>query len=343
MYGYNHYDKILPEQVLQKVTQEEIFEFAFGHPISLDEKYQSPVREDKRPGCRFETREDGTILFIDFGDSQHHRTCFGLVMAKFKVTLTGAISLILSEFKLSTEQTSYSAITKVSNFKEPTERTSSLIEYDRIDYGKRDVLWWSQFLIKTNELLEDHVYNTNRFYITNDRGRRAVNIYYNCYAIDFISRVKLYQPFGGDYKFITNCDENNIGNIDNLPPFGDNLFIKKSYKDHRVLRNLMKLNVIWFQNEGCVPSIEILRNLTERFVNIVVFYDNDEAGIKAAIKIVTILNNIRKDCAKMIHLPHFTDRRMNWKDPSEFVSKEGKQDLLTVFKQITSWQNIVLY
>lgn len=346
MYGYASDNDITAQQVLQKVSQEEIFEFILGVPFDMSERYLSPLRlEDTRPGCRFDIRADGAILFIDFGDKiQTHNTCFGLVMRYHNVRLQGAVSIIIAHFNLSDDYNDYIPVDKVFAHKEYTPRTISTITYDKIDYVKRDKLYWSNFLITTDQLLSDNVFSTNKFYIEREgSSKKSISIMAPCYAIDFISRVKLYQPFSNKYRFITNCDENNIGNFDSLPRIGDNLVIAKSYKDHRVIRNfLLKIFTIWFQNEGCVPSLEILKNLTERFVNIIIFFDNDKAGIEAAIKLTNIFNSFRPDCTKMIHLPIRTDRTMQWKDPGEFIKKEGQYDLIKTFKEILLWQNIRL-
>lgn len=346
MYGFQDYNKITPEQVLQKVSQEEIFQFVLGkHPDSAS-RFLSPFRIDKKANCRFEVIADGTLLFVDFGDkSTTHRTCFKAVMDKYGIILDSAVNMIVSHFELSSSEENYVPVTKTFTIEkaDKEEKESTIITYDIVPYAKRDKLHWSQFLITPSQLLEDNVYSTNKYYLTRNGVKRGINLFTKCYAIDFITRVKLYQPSSVDYRWITNCDENNIGNFDNLPLTSDVLLIKKSYKDHRVIRNLpLDLNVVWFQNEGCIPDIYILINIAARFKKIVVFYDNDEAGVKAAIRLVSIFNNIREDCASMIHLPVMANKTRQWKDPAQFISKEGSADLLVIFKQLLEWQNIVL-
>src|SRR4029077_4179226 len=97
--------------------------------------------------------------------------------------------------------------------------------------------------------------------------------------------------------------ENDVGNYNNLPPEGELLIITKSYKDHRVLRNVGYNNVIWFQNEGCIPDRWILNNLVRRFKRIIVLFDSDYSGTMAAIKLCNILNVIRGEASVMRQLP----------------------------------------
>lgn len=338
MYGYQDYTNVTPEQLLQKITQEQIFEFVLEQPFNINDRYLSPFRKDTKPGCRFAEREDGTIVFIDFGEklinpSKTHRSCFGMVMDRYNVTIDGAVRLLCIQFGLSKDATDYESVTiNTTAYARSEDKDYADIQFDKIPFAKRDVIYWSQFIIRPEHLKEDRVYATNRFSIKKTNTFKTINVYGHCYAIDFIDRVKIYQPYSEKYKWITNCNENNIGNIDNLPATGDELIIQKSYKDHRVLRNLnLGLNVIWFQNEGCVPSLEILKNLTERFTLITIFFDNDKDGIIAARKLLQVFNEIKPGCARMLYLPR---RKFEWKDPGEFVKKEGRIDLIKVLKYI---------
>lgn len=343
MYGYEEYIEIAPEQLLQKITQQEIFEFILKAPFSFSARYCSPFRDDLKPDCRFEERADGTILFVDFGErllnpSKTHRSAFGMVMDAFKVTLSGAVRILCTEFGLSTNPKDYQDILKVG-YTGHGKPSGTEMTYLKKPFVKIDKIFWSQFYIKTDHLIEDNTFASNKFTVNGEKGFKIINVYRYCYVIDFIDKIKVYQPYSEKYRFITNCNENNIGNFDNLPDTGEELIIQKSYKDHRVLRNMdMSLNVIWFQNEGCVPDIDILKNIVSRFRLITIFFDNDEDGIKAAQKLVDIFNMLRPGCARMIYLPHRRKHKSlhghYLKDPGEFIHKEGKIDFITVLKQI---------
>jgi hypothetical protein len=337
MYGYEELIELSPEQLLQKVTQESIFEFVLEHPFSYHHRYTSPFRKDTKPDCRFEQRTDGIILFVDFGERsvgrphKTHRSCFAMVMDRYNVNLSGAIKIICQQFHLSTSTTDYQPVnpsqyTKVST---PDELTN--IRYEAKPYQKSDILWWSSFLIKPEELLSDGTFNIRTYWIKKSGKFSKFTPYSHCYAFDFVNKVKIYQPYSQKYKWITNCTEDDIGNVNNINPMGGELIIKKSYKDHRVIRNLLGLkDVVWVHNEGCIPSIGVLRNLIERFDLLTFFYDNDPDGIEAAKKITAECNKIKEGCARYIHLP----LNLPYKDPAQMVSKEGRQDSLTVLHQI---------
>ena len=343
MYGYQEHIELTPEQLLQKITQQEIFESVLQLPFNFGMRYCSPFREDKKPGCRFEERPDGTIVFVDFGEKfltgHTHRSCFGMVMDLYNVGIGGAILAICSKFGLSTNPKDYTPVIKSSYEVVSNNSQDTIITYQEKFPVKSDVQFWSQYLIKMEHLKEDNNFSIRQFTVKNNKGTFVINTFKYSYVFDFIHQRKIYQPYNVKYKWISNCDENCIGNIDNLPLTGKELIIQKSYKDHRVLRNLdLGLNVIWFQNEGCVPDLTILKNLTERFELITIFFDNDDDGILAAQKLVEVFNSLREGCVRMIYLPkkrkHKQLHGMYLKDPGDFIHKEGRQDLIKVLKQI---------
>lgn len=348
MYGYAEHIEISPEQILQKISQEQIFEFVLKQKFDFNERYKSPFRRDIRPNCRFEERPDGTILFVDFGErlrnpAKTHRSCFGMMIDAYPgITVSGVIRVLCGEFGLSVHSCDYNRTVIENSYgynrndSESEESEITKMAYRRKQFNRLDVQHWSQYLIRPEELIQDNVFATNRFTVKKPGKKlKVINVYKYCYVYDFIDRIKVYQPFSEKYRFVTNCDENNIGNIDNLPETGDKLFIQKAYNDHRVLRNLnFGLNVIWFQNEGCVPDIYILKNLTERFKLINIFFDNDEAGTLASIKLCDIFNSLREDSAKVVHLPSFISRKLTYKNVSDFIHKEGRQELIGMLKQI---------
>lgn len=341
MYGYEAFIEITAEQLLQKISQEQIFEFVLEEPFSYGFRYLSPFRPKEKPdtkaGCRFESREDGTILFVDFGEryltGRTHRTCFRAVMDKHKCDLTASIKILCAHFNLSTSQSDYEPVRAIEYTKKDTEQRAD-ITWTAKPFNRFDTQFWSQFLIKTEHLTQDNVFSVNRYIVNSPvKGLKIFTPYKHCYAIDFAPRVKLYQPYQDEFRWITNCDENNIGNADYIVANGEELIVQKSYKDHRVIRNTLPeldRHVIWFQNEGCVPSEEICRMFIARFKLITFFYDNDEDGIVAALKLTEYFNSLKPSSARMVYIPD----DIPWKDPGEFIKKEGRKDLIEILKYI---------
>ena len=344
MYGYSEYTDISPNEILGKVSQEDIFEYILQQPFSYGDRYISPIRVDTSPGCKFTEREDGVVLFTDFGNEvgKTHLTCWGLIMEINKVNLQGAINIVIEAFGLPRDKKEYTEPmifnyngTKGSYYKNREDVRESLVKitYKKKLMERRDIIYWSKFLITPQNLWEDAVHSASYIHINNGYKQKSYGFHPMglCYAIDFIDAVKVYQPLAKEYKWISNCNENHIGNIDNLPKNGDRLVICKSYKDHRVMRNLTgEQGYVWFQAEGTVPSTDILVNLTQRFKEIVVFYDNDDKGIESSRKLAQFLCEIKENIARAVWIPI----EVGYKDVAEMVSKEGRKDTLELVKQL---------
>lgn len=335
MYGYYEHIDITPEQLLQKIDQVKIFEWILKQPVIFGNKYRSPFREDNEPKCFFTQREDNTILFIDFGDrtGRTHRSCFRMVMDSYNptLTLTEAIEVICERFNLSKNSSDYPVIQQFDKL--ATVRSKTRIDYIARDFEPRDRKYWNKFLISLSDLEEDNVLAAKKFTKINKKGVLSMYPPTICYAIDFIAHVKLYMPYNPELKFITNCDEDDIGNIDNLSHFGDRLIIGKSYKDHRVVRNILNFHdVIWFMNEGCIPSEHILKNLLSRFENIIIFFDNDFTGFRTAYKLYRVLTSLSSKSKVFIRYIPISLKPI--KDAGEFVSKEGRKDTFNLLNKI---------
>jgi len=333
MYGLYEYTNITPEQLLQKITREQIFEFVLNQKIDLNRRYRSPFREDKNAGCFF-SLVSGALVFVDYADRENkkRRSCFGMVMDLYKVDLGGALNMICDHFGLSKNNIDYER-TKETYTKttEESDVLDTIITYDKKEYTKKDKLHWSQWLIIIDQLEEDNVFSTNRFKIIKPSGTKIITPYSYCYTIDFIHHVKILQPYS-QYKWITNCDEDDIGNIDNLPPTGEYLIIQKSYKDCRVLRNNEYLNTIWFMNEGVIPSEYILKNLLSRFKRVIIFYDNDIHGIRSAYRLYLILKALSNpfNTIEIKYLPI----SYSSKDVGEYINRRGRIELLKILNKM---------
>jgi hypothetical protein len=338
MYGFEDTVDITFEHILQKVSQESIFELVFKAPIHVGVYYTSPLRTDKKPGARFDYLED-TLFFIDFGDKKRtHRTCFQMVSDFFRLTHTDTIKFIATKFNLSTNLGDYVMYNEEEG--EILTNPIKIKEYFNIGftpkpYRRVDTKYWSQFLINLSQIEEDGVHSVQSYSL----NKKIITPYGLCYAITIpgAKGVKLYQPQRekGDFKWITNFTNNDIGNLDKIAPTGKKLIVASSYKDHRVIRNIGIPNTVWFQNEGQIPCDRLNLELIERYDHIYFFYDNDESGREAVLKLAQTYNNYKRDCATGLFLPE----RCPWKDPAQFISKEGRQDLVNLFKDLGLYEN----
>lgn len=337
MYGYGEFISLGPEDILSEITQEEIFGIFIKAPIIIDKDkatYVAPYRNDKKPDCYF-TEYDGRIFFVDFAESPPSLNCFSFIQKCAELKDYGEV------YKFITKTLGLKGVKKIqidtsikeeSKLKEINKQRS--IKYLPRPFNNKDKSFWSKYGISRENLMEDKVIPISMYRSISRKGEpftiKTFDIMY-AYTDFNNNRVKIYRPYGTDEsKWFTNCTQNDIGGINSLPEFGELLLITKSYKDYRVLKN-QGITTIWFQNEGMLPNPTILKILTNRFKKIVVWFDNDETGIRAAKKVVNIINSLSSGKARAIHLD-VELLKENIKDPSDLVEIKSIEELTNFCK-----------
>lgn len=343
--GYINKDKIL-----KYVTQKEIFGLVFK---IVPEEYSlltSPFRLDKNPGCFFSTDIKGVLRFVDFGNSKiidgikmSHMDCFDAVRVHYNLpNFFKALEFVKERL---IEGKNLGEIKQNEEKIEVKKRVEIFIEPR--DFEARDGRYWSKYKISKQNLIDDGVFAVKKFYMNNtkrgDIVRREKEISY-AYTKFPHNMKKIYRPLSkGLNRFLTNCDGDAIGEYQSLPKEEvDLLIISKSYKDCRVLRN-QNLYSVWLQNEGMLPSDVKLIELAKKAKNIVVYFDNDEAGIKAAIKLVYRINLFFPNKSFYYHLPiDLLDQGI--KDPADLIKKKGelhlKNSINNLFEKINEFKRI---
>lgn len=336
MYGYiGDFIPLNEEEILKRISQEEIIEMVLGYKPILYQWIKSPIRRDNKPGARFENWR-GKLFFIDFADNPTHRVAIRFVADYYNITWFETLKIINKHFELGLGDHNeddilepkpivYNQIEQAHYKGQDKERV--VITYRPRPLDLRDKGYWNPYQITKAQLMEDDVYAVvwYKFYSFNKKQWIVLRPRDICYAYtEWHERIKIYRPFFEKQRFTTNCSENDIGNLKNLPISGRDLIITKSYKDCRVLRN-QGLITIWLQNEGCVPDQAILIDLCERFDNIWIWFDNDDPGIQAAFKITNIINKLYPDKALPIYLPQSL-LAFHIKDPSD-LTKKSENDL----------------
>lgn len=321
--------------ILKYVSEEDIFELVFKFKPKEFDYVTSPFRKDDDAGCWFQYYPSGKLKFTDFGSQVYMRgvkminiDCFDAVQIYFNLSnLYQTLKFIkkhLIDGKELPEKGSISIIERI--------KREVTILFDVRPFESRDGHYYKRYEISRQNLIDDKVFAVKRFKILNSKnGDFSSRTYDLCYAhTDFKDgRKKLHRPQQkGKNRFLTTCNQNDIYGINSLVDFGELLVITKSYKDYRVLKN-QGLNVIAFQNEGMIPTNDILLPIYKRFKHIVVFFDNDTTGIEAGEKVSNHINSYFPGKSRYIHLD--TDLlKYEITDPSDLIYKKGKP-VLTEF------------
>lgn len=336
MYGYVDFIPLTEEEILKRITQEEIAEMIIGYKPVLYQAIKSPIKlrrgKDNSPGARFELW-NGKLFFIDFGDQPTHRVIFKFVADYYNVKFYEGLQIINQYFELGLGEDNKLTVPKPvilhqQSIANAINKQRTDIIYKPRPFGNIDKTYWMPYEISRNNLIQDEVVAAVWYKFRSSKSNEIVVIRPRdpVYVFtEFKERVKVYRPLNKQQRFLTNCTANDVGGYNQLPISGENLIIKKSYKDYRIIKN-QGLNTIWFQNEGMYPSDEIIIDLCERFENIYIFFDNDETGINAAYKLTAKFNSFYPEKALPCWLPE-SYLEKNIKDPGNMMEKGKKKEL----------------
>lgn len=335
MYGYS--EGIQPtdlsiQEVFQLIPQEEIFGVFLKEPIIVDggcTKYTAPYRNDENPGCFFSYNGD-ELRFVDFASGSSHvsENAIGFISKCTGLNYYESISFIVKYFNLG------SVISCKAN-KGDTIKKINLNQYDdtiRYAVRKWDMrdkkFWFDRYEIKSEQLIFDKVYPISCYGSNSKKTGEPYLItpFDIAYAItDFPSgNVKIYRPYSKDYKWLTNCNQNDVGGITHLSDRNDQIIVTKSYKDYRVLTNI-GLKCIWLQNEGMVPLSSILKEISKKTDKIVIWFDNDPVGQAAIKKVVEKFKEYHKNVHGLFLPPILLNEGI--KDPSDLIDKKSLNEL----------------
>lgn len=314
-------DRTLKDKILSCISEEDIFakyipNFEVGMLIN------SPLREDRNPsfGIYWSDRYN-KILFKDYrigvGD------CFIFVSKLFNLSYTDALKKIANDFNLESYQINYSNKEIIKTIR---KKNKAILSIKAKEFSENELKYWMQFGITKDILREYNVYSVEKYYrdsylkgwSTNDNPIFA-------YYFPRTNNLKIYRPFEKEEnKWRTNANNDwDVQGYDQLPEKGDLLILTKSMKDVMCLSSL-GYNAIATHAEGHLFNPDFFRHLSGRFNKIILFYDNDETGIKTAEKISTIYN------LKTIFIPY---NNLNIKDISDYYKHYGIEKTIKMLNE----------
>lgn len=273
--------------------QLEIWSWLLGHHVELEEYIINPLRIDNHAGCwlSFSLRNPRYIVLNDFADKKFHGiNIFEAIMQKYNVPFKRSISIIYEQ---------YIYKNNITLRKKPRlhyKKTSSFVfklNYKAKNFTKKDKQYWEPMGISSKQLDKDLVVSVKDF--TYNTRYNPKTFFYEkpfdpCYSYHVNDHIKIYRPFmSGLHKWKSNCTEKDIP-IDHLRE-DEFLIITKSYKDHRILRNL-GYESTWVQSEGALIPLDLIKIFSKNYKHVIILYDNDKGGRKAAKSIVSYCNQV---------------------------------------------------
>lgn len=289
--------RITKEFILSRVSQEQIFEFYLGIPVKKG-LFCSPsiIRVDKQPTCAFYKNGKGILKYKDFAGPSFD--CISLVMFLYNCTYYIALRIIANDFNLIDLPKLEKHIAKIEysgNVIESTEKAKIQVEIK--DFTEKELNWWSSFGISLLTLRKFKIFSIksvflNGNYFTSSTETSPIFGYYGGNNSDGDELWRLYMPTKRKYRFLSNWESSQFQGIKQLPKEGNHCIISKSMKDLMVLYEFGFISIAP-TSENVLMTEGRFSRLQEKFSNIVVFFDNDLAGVKGAHKYKKAYPNVR--------------------------------------------------
>jgi DNA primase len=289
--------------VYNQINDFDIFSYYIGEEVEIGKAFNHPLREDKNPSFAI-YRKGNNLRWKDFSTGEGG-SVFDFVRQKFDVTFYEALCIINADFNLNLEgrkinKTAITAPIKYNfDIKSVAENKDIRVRFCKAT--PKHYLYWKQYGISKETLIKYNVRCINGFKI-NDL---IIIPYSIAFAYCFGNyKYKILQP-EGDYKWISNSSANIIQGLDQLQK-SNYTIITSSLKDVMVLHE-MGYTAVAPQSENTIIDVSCLKTK-----NILLYYNNDEAGIKASKA-----HSVLYKCKYVVNPENYA------KDPSDLVKTLG--------------------
>lgn len=319
------------EQILERVSQKELYEHYSGEKIIEGKLVKCCFHKDSTPSMGFVTLGDN-IIYNCFGCGAKGNI-FNFVQRLYNCNYGKAHNIIQKDFKLSKNYGNNNSIiinrviNNNSTFGRIESKTQIIPTYR--NWNKIDFDYWSKYEIPLELLDKFNIKPCERVYVVTRTGEYILFAEHTkdnpIYCYNVAGSMKIYRPLNPTKKgkWASNCDSFDIQGLEQLPTKGELLIITSSMKDVMVL-NVMGYNAIALGGEGNNIPDKILDYLWACFDNIVVFYDNDKAGLEYGI---TLSEEIG---AGNIHIPV----EIEDKDISDYVDSTSLEEGSRLMKEL---------
>lgn len=264
--------------VLDRISQEQVFYEYLGIYPDLFKRYLSPFRQDKDPGCRF-SWHSGILYFVEntMFRNKLYWSCIDIVMYVKHCSFPEALDLLWNSGTPST----------LSN-KVPTVKFIPEIRFEK-------EVWKNNLFNLPGEILEKElVFKVKNYWIKTKTGWNKNSIHHPqaqltiAYYFPDTNHVKLYFPNALENRWYSTCSTQDIFGYHKIKYYqtkSDTLYITKSAKDRLMLDHFIGVSAIALQNEGCYLPEDVAVDLTMMFKRIIFLYDNDIPGILQSQKL----------------------------------------------------------
>lgn len=289
------------ENILDLVSEYDIFKTYCTPFKTLDKFFRSELREDNNPTCKIFMNQNKNLIYHDFNGGSHN--CFTYIKEKFGIDFNTVLNVVNRDFKLGLRPTWTSTIEieeirpKKYQGKVRSGKKVTILQKKRRKWNSSDKDYWkNKYDIRSKTLQFFKVEAISHYWINYAR--------FTCktitYSYEFGNGARdIYAPLEKDYKWPASTTKSHlhIYGWAQLPKSGETVFIVSSLKEVMFLYE-NNINAIAPQSETVFIPEHKLLELKERFKTIIIMYDFDKAGCVNAVK-----NSIKYDLLYMKFCP----------------------------------------
>lgn len=315
-------DNITFDKIVNLVDDYYIYCYYLNKVIPINKPMSSPFRKDHHPSWALYRDRKGITRHRDFATGESGNVV-DLVRQLENLKYRDALQRIWNDVIVGKHVSLRKATDTL-----PKSEGENIIEIKRKNYTDNDMLFWGKYHITKDTLKLYKVYPISTYWVNDIQA----NFYYTekepMYAYSIYDRYKIYRPHSRrTEKWRNNCSSFDVQGMEQLADNGDLLIITKSLKDVMVLHEL-GYNAIAPQSENSsIPKV-IMDHLKLRFKNIIILFDYDDGGILGSQKLSEKYSIPYKFIPK-----HYLDL-YSIKDVSDFVKEFGKEQTLTMLKEL---------
>lgn len=321
MFDFTFEPKITREFLLSKNNEETYMAYYLGIPVKKG-LFKSPLRSDNHVTCSFFRGKSGILYFKDFANGK----CLNfenVVMEKYNCNYHTALKIIARDFGY----IKGGPVKKHAIQPKFEEEKQTFIQIEAKDYSEAELKWWGSFGITKDILNKFKVYSCSTVFLNGTIYAQSAQhspIYgYYFGKKENIEQWRIYMPKRKEFRFIGNVPTKTIQGYKQLAKTGKLVVITKSMKDCLSMYSC-GISAIAPNSETQFVSEKVLEDLKKRFKYIVVFFDNDKAGITNMKK----LKNLHPELNFFFIPKHF-----NAKDFSDFYALYGRERTLDEIKK----------
>lgn len=312
------------KDILDKVSDYEIYRYYIGHDFVLGKAFYSPFRKENSPSFSVIVSKSGRLHHLDYGDPTKRGDCVDFVTQLYTGMSYGrALKLIARDLGIRDVPQGDSDRVIV----EAQEKKETLIQVVVRKFDTADLAYWRAYHITENELKTNDVYAVKKLYVNRERIMIPTTELVFGYLME--DKWKIYRPLADKkYKWLTNIPHNYISGLHRIKPGCDSAVVTKAKKDEMVLAKFVPY-VASVQSESEISiSKENIDLLIQRCGKVYLNFDSDDVGVQAC-------KYYNQFGFKWINCPkgHNTPEGKMVKDFADLAKYHGLNTVINFFKQ----------